>query len=278
MSKKTLIAILVIAAILVLYSLSTATATVNPRGKYHSIKGGEAGGVLQWTTIPTLISDLNLAWARIPVKWKDVVSVDGNYNQTLLTGRNDYKYFVNAVKAAQEMGAEVIVTVKGVPDDYKELASAGTDPNGDPVYWPDYCGRISTNRIGKLGEFIKSMLDNLNTQSIQIHYIELWNEPDVVANESESPSAYGCWVKIPSATWPLAQALSDAGVYYAQVLNTVAPYVKRYYPNVKFIAGAAREPQSGFLDQVIEDAWNNIDVLSYHRYVTSYDLNCEIPS
>jgi hypothetical protein len=67
------------------------------------------------------------------------------------------------------------------------------------------------------------------------------------------------------------------GAYYAQVLNTVAPYVKRYYPNVKFIAGAAREPHSGFLDQVIEDAWSNIDVLSYHRYVTSYDLNCEIP-
>lgn len=68
MNKKIPIATFVILAALALYWISTATAAINTKGRYHSIKGGEVGALSQWTTIPTLISDLNLAWARIPVR------------------------------------------------------------------------------------------------------------------------------------------------------------------------------------------------------------------
>lgn len=46
----------------------------NPVGKYVAVKGGEIEGVEagQWVTYQDQTSDLNLAWARIHIRWNRV--------------------------------------------------------------------------------------------------------------------------------------------------------------------------------------------------------------
>jgi hypothetical protein len=119
-------------------------------------------------------------------------------------------------------------------------------------------------------------------EPLEVKYIELWNEPDVPAGYDTItytvPTFYGCWTVRPGSGTP--PPYNEAGIYYAKVLNTVAPYVKAQLPTmgVQFVAPAAAEVNTIFVDRVLNDAMNNIDVFSYHRYVNSYNESCNVPS
>jgi hypothetical protein len=262
------------------------------KGKYLSFKGGELEDLQQWVTYQDSIGDLNLAWARIHLNWNQVETNPGVYN----FNGPEYTNFKNAVIAAKSMGAEIILTVKGVPDPYLYPTPYATAPDATatPVPWPAHCGRISLwgNPSGtdRLKYFLVAVLNHLKTDMglpvsgpPPVSYIELWNEPDAPAYQTE-PDYFGCWAKDSSKTDGTPPPY-DAGYYYAQVLNEIIPYVKGQFliagtqnSYIKFIAGAALDPRSGFLDTVIDNSINNIDVVSYHNYINTTNTKCDIPA
>ena len=112
MNKKALMVSLIILMIPVLYTISTVTATFNRTVSYSSVKGGECGSNLEWVSYESQISELNLGWARIPLRWDLVV----NSSYQLVPNDRDYLDFLAAVRTAYNMGAKIIITIKGVPN------------------------------------------------------------------------------------------------------------------------------------------------------------------
>lgn len=245
----------------------------NPVGKFVPVKGGEVEGVEadQWVTYQDQINDLNLAWARIHVRWNLLdESGSGSFD---FASNPYYVNYKNAINIANAMGAEVILTIKGVPNNLIEPTPIATAANGTPTPWPFPCGRISTSQgVDRLKLFIVALLQQLRSDyglgqdaPPPVHYIELWNEPDAPAYDS-APDFYGCWVNNHDG----AAKYQNGGAYYADVLHAVAPYVKNQFPrdSVKFVAGATMNTDNGFLEKVIDDALpEDIDVVSYHQYV-----------
>jgi hypothetical protein len=253
-------------------------------GKWVSTKGGETGDIHQWSSYQKIIHELNLAWARIPINWSEVEISDGVYDWSA----SGYINFKNAVISAKEMGAEVIITVRDAPG-FLIDGVYGFGPEGTATPWPDLCGRITTQGNIHLANFIKLLIERLkldfslsSNAPPPVTYIELWNEPDVDPSQTLRPDLYGCWQRGVSniAGTPAEAETSpsyDAGSYYAQVLNSVAPSVKKEIPSIKFVAGAAASANSGFLSSIIDHALNNIDVVSYHQYVKTTNTTCDIP-
>jgi hypothetical protein len=292
MSQKIKFLALVLVFSLLLFSELIIAKSRSAKGNYLPFKGGEIEDLRQWVTYQAPIGDLNLAWARIDISWYNVETNPGVYD----FNGPEYTHFKNAVVIAKSMGAEIILTVKGVPDPYLYPTPYATapDPNATPIPWPAHCGRISLwgNPTGTdhLKFFLVAVLNRLKTDMhLQvsdpppIRYIELWNEPDAQAYQTE-PDYYGCWGKDSSKTNGTPPPY-DAGFYYAQVLNAIVPYVKGQFLSsgtqnsyIKFVAGAALDPQGGFLDSVIDNSINNIDVVSYHIYVNTTNTNCDIPA
>ncbi|MFZ5810147.1 MAG: hypothetical protein ACOY16_12765 [Chloroflexota bacterium] len=281
MNKKTAI-VFVLSVVILLFFLVTFLARANtPIGKFVPVKGGEIEGVEsgQWVTYQNQVRDLNLAWARIHVRWNEIDEVgSGNFD---FSTDPEYANFKNAVMIANSMGAEVVVTVKGAPFALIEPIPIATAPNGTPTPWPFPCGRISTSQgTERLKLFIVALLNQIKTDlgaepngSPPVHYIELWNEPDAPAYDS-APDFYGCWVKKQNGT----PEYQNGGIYYAQVLNAIAPYVKSQFPagSIKFVAGATMSNNNGFLEKVIDNAIANIDVVSYHQYIFTTNSNCNV--
>lgn len=180
---------------------------------------------------------------------------------------------------ADSMGAEVIVTIKGAPEEL--LAPIATATNGTPTPYPFPCGRITAPQgVDWLSLFIVALLQQLRSDfglglndPPPIQYIELWNEPDAPAYEAV-PDYFGCWV----SNYDGGTKYQEGGLYYAQVLNAVAPYVKSQFPtgSIKFVAGATMNVSNGFLDEVIDNSIANIDVVSYHNYKHLYSTNCDV--
>jgi hypothetical protein len=163
MDKKALMFSLIILMIPVLYTISAVTATYDPSGRYSFVKGCEFGHADYWATFENQASDLNLGWARIPLKWKDAIYNSPPYSLKL--DSPEYEKFILGVTKAKSMGLKVIVTIKDVPDVFKDPGLAGF--TSTPMSWPNECGRISETRIvtrtpdtgiDYLGKFIVDVL------------------------------------------------------------------------------------------------------------------------
>jgi hypothetical protein len=266
MGKKTKIVAVLVISTFILYFGFTLVKADNPVGKYISIKGGELEEVEEghWATYQAPISDLNLAWARIHLRWNRVDELgSGDFD---FTTDPEYISFRDAVMIADSMGAKVIVTIKGAPEQLIEPTPIATAPNGTPTPWPVPCGRISTPQgVDRLKLFTVALLQQLRSDfglgpndPPPVEYIEIWNEPDAPAYDAV-PDYYGCWVKKQNGT----PEYQDGGIYYAQVLNAVAPYVKSQFPpgSVKFVAGATMNSTNGFLEEVV-DPQRQLELLS----------------
>jgi hypothetical protein len=283
--KRFLLAIGALALLAVAYVILTnVLAERNARGKWISTKGGEVGDIRQWNKYQNPINELNLAWARIPLEWSKIETEEGAYRWD----SDEYINVKNALTTVKKMGAEAILTIRDAPD-FSIDPSYGVSPDGASTPWPALCGRITPQGMDHLASFIVALLGQLKQDyglnvdaPPPITYIELWNEPDVDPTQTIRPDLYGCWQRgIGNAADPAVTGTPppyDAGYYYARVLNTVAPAVKGRFPEVKFVAGAAISANSGFLSGVIDQALENIDVVSYHQYVKSPNTLCDIPA
>jgi hypothetical protein len=187
MNNKFKIMALVLLFSILLYSGFMIAKASNLKGKYLPYKGGELEDIKQWVTMQAPIGDLNLAWARIHLNWFNIEKSPGNYDFT----SDEYINFKNAVIAARSMGAEIIMTVKGVPlaDLYPTPYATAPNPTTSPTPWPVHCGRISLwgNPTGTdhLKYFLVAVINRLktdmgllSTDPPPVRYIELWNEPD----------------------------------------------------------------------------------------------------
>ncbi len=250
------------------------------RGKWISTKGGEVANVRQWVTYQNIIGQLNLSWARIPVEWASIEVSPGSYDWN----SSEYTNLQAAVASAKRMGAEVILTVRDAPDFVIDPVYASS-PDGTSTPWPNLCGRITSAGNTNLAHFIIALFQRLNldlglaqNSNPPVPYVELWNEPDVDPSQAFRPDLFGCWQRGRDSgnAASKSQPSYEAGAYYGHVLNSVAPAVKAMFPTVKFIAGAAFSPSTGFLPGVIDQAVKNIDVVSYHQYVKTNNILCDI--
>ena len=101
MNKKALMFSLIVLMIPVIYTISTVTATFNGIGKKISVKGGEFGKITQWAIYSQQAYDLNLSWARIPLRWDLVVDP---ISYQLVPGDQDYLDFYMLCKRQKTWG------------------------------------------------------------------------------------------------------------------------------------------------------------------------------
>ncbi len=277
MKKKYLLPVI---ALCVLALLAVFLYSQVIREKRISTLGGETGDVRQWSRLKNVFSRLHLAWARIPIEWSNIEISRGSYDWQ----SEEYVNFKEAVASAKGMKAQVIVTVKDAPD-FLIDPIYNYSPDGTATPWPAPCGRLTPEGMSALGDFINALLRQMNIdfdvrqgKPLPVLYIELWNEPDVDPFQTVRPDLYGCWQRGGPNGPPIdgTPPAYDAGAYYARVLDVVAPAVKARYPEIKFVAGAASSASSGFLDALIDQALEDIDVVSYHQYVKAPNTVCDI--
>ena len=178
-------------------------------------------------------------WIRTSLSWSSVEPEDTspeNYN---------WSAFDASLANARAKGMNLLVTVESNP---WWAASSG-------------CGPINEDRLGDFAEFLQAAVERYDGDgiedapgSLEVHYWELYNEPD---------SKY-CW--------------GYYGDKYAQMLATVYPAMKAADPEVKVLLGGLAYdwfedwPNPGhcvrrFLDDVLTAGGGDFfDLMNFHYY------------
>ena len=112
-------------------------------------------------------------------------------------------------------------------------------------------------KAGKLG-YRNYALELLRHYGRQIKAVEIWNEVNA-----------GTFIK--------GRATEDKPYYYAELLKTVYPAIKRARPDVKVVAGATVPIAHGFFQELFEhDGGSFLDIVSVHPYSSLESLPLEL--
>jgi hypothetical protein len=128
------------------------------------------------------------------------------------------------------------------------------------------CGAVDANQFPTLAQFAYDLVKRYSAPPYNVHYWELWNEPDVAGN-------LGCWGD-PSDTQYYG------GYYYGQMLQAVYPSIKQADPQAQVMVGGllldcdpVNPPEgrtcleSKFLNGILESgAGPYLDGVSFHSY------------
>jgi len=128
------------------------------------------------------------------------------------------------------------------------------------------CGAVAEDKFPILGQFAYDLVKRYSVPPFNIHYWELWNEPDVA-------QILGCWGN-PSDTDYYG------GKYYGEMLKWVYPQIKQADPNAQVLVGGLlldcdpNNPPEGkecrsarFLNGIMESgAGPYFDGVSFHSY------------
>lgn len=131
----------------------------------------------------------------------------------------------------------------------------------------DYiCGAVADSQFSVLGNFAYDLVQRYSAPPYNVHYWELWNEPDVAGE-------LGCWGD------PLDTQYFGGG-YYGQMLKAVYPRIKEADPSAQVLVGGLlldcdpidRPPDkdclpSKFLEGILAGgAGRDFDGVSFHAY------------
>ncbi len=137
---------------------------------------------------------------------------------------------------------------------------------------PGYsCGAVASDKLSLLGDFVSDMVNIYSQPPYNIHYYELWNEPDVVG-------FLGCWGDASDPYY--------GGIYYAEMLKAVYPRIKAADLHAQVLVGGLlldcdpRSPQpnctgnyeykttsSKFLEGILANGGGDyFDGVSFHAY------------
>lgn len=112
-------------------------------------------------------------------------------------------------------------------------------------------------KAGRLG-YTNYALELLRRYGRQIKCVEIWNEVNA-----------GTFIK--------GRATEDKPYYYAELLKTVYPAIKKARPDVKVVAGATVPIAHGFFQELFaHDGGSFLDVVSVHAYTSLDNLPLEI--
>jgi hypothetical protein len=85
------------------------------------------------------------------------------------------------------------------------------------------CGPVAESMFGDLGQFAYDLVKRYSAPPYNVHYWELWNEPDVVGR-------LGCW-------GDLSDTKYYGGYYYGKMLQAVYPQMKAADPHAQVLVG-----------------------------------------
>jgi hypothetical protein len=110
---------------------------------------------------------------------------------------------------AKSLGVEPIMLIEGTPD------------------WalkPGFsCGAVAQDKFPALATFAYDLVKRYSAPPYNIHYWELWNEPDAAG-------VLGCWGDPTDTQY-------YGGYYYGEMLKAVYPEIKRADPNAQVLVG-----------------------------------------
>lgn|GEM_PF-1717482 len=93
------------------------------------------------------------------------------------------------------------------------------------------CGPIKQGALDEFGQFLAALVERYSAPPFQVHYWELWNEPDVDPSlVADGNSPFGCW-------GDLADEQYYGGGYYATMLQVAYPAIKAADPQAQVLLG-----------------------------------------
>lgn len=173
-------------------------------------------------------------------------------------------------RKANQYGITVIPIVRGTPVWAQKV-------------YGYYCGAILDEKLQSFGLFMQELVNRYSTEEYNIHYWEIWNEPDIQPEFVKTTSPYGCWGDGNDNYY--------GGGNYANMLKVISPIIKESDNNAKILIGGllldcdpenVGEPgrcQSGkeippkFLEGILMNGGgDHFDIVSYHGYATDRDF------
>ncbi|PKO09686.1 MAG: hypothetical protein CVU40_10355 [Chloroflexi bacterium HGW-Chloroflexi-2] len=173
-------------------------------------------------------------------------------------------------RRANQVGITVIPIVRGTPVWAQKV-------------YGYYCGAILEEKMESFGFFMGELVSRYQTDEYNIHYWEIWNEPDVHPQVLPNTSQFGCWGDLNDQYY--------GGEYYARMLSVVTPTIKNSDNSAKILIGGLlldcdpRLTGSGycpteertigpkFLEGVlIYGGGDYFDIVSFHGYTSEGDF------
>jgi hypothetical protein len=149
----------------------------------------------------TPLAQAGTTWTRRAIDWGVVENVEGarNWNAGLEA---------ELVKAAQR-NIQVVLIIETTP--------AWALKPGFP------CGAVASNKFPALASFAADVVSRYSQPPYNIHYYEMWNEPDAAG-------VLGCWGNVSDSQY-------YGGSYYGSMLNSVYARMKAADPQAQVLVG-----------------------------------------
>lgn len=238
------------------FSLPTSPSPATPLSVTPQV-GDQSEGIFGISVMPLNQSgglnyfDDIVNWMRYSFSWSSVEPQPGARNW------NAVQNFEQALLNTTVFHNNVVVTVESTPA------------------WalkPGYsCGAVAPDQLPLLGNFMYDLVSRYSQPPYNVHYWEMWNEPDVAG-------FLGCWGD-PSDPY-------YGGGYYAEMLKAVYSRIKAADPQAQVLVGGLlldcdpRTPQpncsgqweykttsSKFMEGILKNGGGNyFDGVSFHAY------------
>jgi hypothetical protein len=145
-------------------------------------------------------------WTRNGFIWKAMQPIPDGLIDWTVNNQLD-QTLINA----KSLGVEPIMMIEGTPD-WAWILKPGFN-----------CGPVAETYFPTLANFAYELVKHYSVPPYNIHYWELWNEPDAAGIQ-------GCW-------GDTSDSLYYGGYYYGQMLQSVYPKIKEADPNAQVLVG-----------------------------------------
>jgi len=201
-----------------------------------------------------LVAQAGAYWIRRnSLLWSVVEPSEGDRNWGALAS------FEQELQAASQRGLQVVLVVSGTPQWAQKVPGS-------------FCGPVADDKLLAFAHFMSDAVKRYSPAPYNIHYFEIWNEPDIAPNKVAPDSIYGCWGDDTDAYY--------GGGYYAEMLKQVYPQVKAADPQAQVLVGGllldcdpVNPPvgeqciPAGYLEGILRSGGGDFfDGVSYHAY------------
>jgi hypothetical protein len=209
-----------------------------------------------------IVQQAGMTWVRRNgLLWSEVESIEGRREWEQV---NLLEQELIAISGA---GMRVILVVRDAPE-WAQLQPGIS------------CGAIKPDSLLAFAAFLHDAVERYSQPPYNVHYWELWNEPDVDPVFVNETSPYGCWGDLHDYEY-------FGGAYYAEMLKVAYPQIKAADPQAQVVVGGLlldcdpvippeTSPGSGqykdctssrFLEGVLtEGGGEYFDGVSFHAY------------
>ena len=184
------------------------TATPTPALLPWPVNGVE---IAQGTSLDSL-PGLGVYWVRRnALVWSSVETVQGYRNWEAAATLEQQLIQIS------EAGMQAILVVRGTPDWAQAVVGS-------------YCSPIRAEYREAFASFLYEAVGRYSAPPYNVHYWELWNEPDVDPGLVSHTSPFGCWGDINDTEY-------YGGEGYADMLEVVYPRIKLADPQAQVLVG-----------------------------------------